>query len=294
MVGGDVPNAIGAGERVLVALAVRRNRVVRQRDRVGSGVAGSGADAECGCLRVRARDDVRSDPRERVGVVRLRNRDRQRARVGVDPEQPAGRHARVCGEGEACRSGGDARVVRSGHGIRAGAVARAVEGDVDVVAGLSRRHEPGERGEGVPRIAALDPGLRIGRARRVYREGAARRWAVEECRPADERVARGVAGVGNRRRDRGGRVDLDRRLEGGHVPDVEDVESLVRLRQELRQGTPRGPLKILRRWDVGRSVAPSWWQFIEVEFGNVDLNHEVVHAYDTWRRSLPNYFTSPL
>jgi hypothetical protein len=74
-----------------------------------------------------------------------------------------------------------------------------------------------------------------------------------------------------------------------HLEDVELLDEMVRTRTDLG-GTPRGVLKVLRRWDVDRGEAPSWWQFIEVVYGDVPANTEVENAAENWRASLPGVF----
>lgn len=76
------------------------------------------------------------------------------------------------------------------------------------------------------------------------------------------------------------------------MEDLESIDELLRDRPDEFSKTPRGLLKVLRRWDVGHSVAPSWWQFEEVEYGTVPLNRYVVQAAAEWREKMPAYFES--
>ena len=74
-----------------------------------------------------------------------------------------------------------------------------------------------------------------------------------------------------------------------HLEDLELLDEMVRTRKDLG-GTPRGVLKVLRRWDMDRGEAPSWWQFVEVAYGDVPTHTEVEEAADSWRSSLPAVF----
>jgi hypothetical protein len=49
-------------------------------------------------------------------------------------------------------------------------------------------------------------------------------------------------------------------------------------------------LKILRRWDIERGAAPSWWQFIEAVYGATAVNDELMREFDAFRASLPSFF----
>ena len=74
------------------------------------------------------------------------------------------------------------------------------------------------------------------------------------------------------------------------MEDLESLDELLRDRHGEFNKTPRGLLKVLRKWDVGRSVAGAWWQFEEVEFGNVPLNSYLVEAAAQWREEIPTHF----
>ena len=75
------------------------------------------------------------------------------------------------------------------------------------------------------------------------------------------------------------------------LEDLETLETLVQTRKEL-QKTPRGPLKVLRRWDIDRGEAPSWWQFIDVIYGPVPANVELKNEFNKFRESVPDYFAT--
>ena len=51
------------------------------------------------------------------------------------------------------------------------------------------------------------------------------------------------------------------------LDDVEIIEGLGAGGFDLR-GTPRGPLKVLRKWDLAGGRFPSWRQFIEDQFSS--------------------------
>lgn len=72
--------------------------------------------------------------------------------------------------------------------------------------------------------------------------------------------------------------------------DLETLESLIRSRNELQRKTPRGPLKVLRRWDLDRGAGPSWWQFVEVTFGSAPASQELEDEFNEFKTSVPNYF----
>lgn len=45
-----------------------------------------------------------------------------------------------------------------------------------------------------------------------------------------------------------------------------------------------------RRWDLDRTVAPSWWQFEEVMWGDVPVNRYIAELAKEWRKGLGKYF----
>lgn len=72
------------------------------------------------------------------------------------------------------------------------------------------------------------------------------------------------------------------------LDDVEIIEGLVAGGFDLH-GTPRGPLKLLRKWDLAGGRFPSWWQFIEHQFGQVDRTDELVAAFGRWKENAFQY-----
>jgi hypothetical protein len=64
---------------------------------------------------------------------------------------------------------------------------------------------------------------------------------------------------------------------------------MVQSRSDLG-GTPRGILKILRRWDIDRGAASSWWRFVEAIYGDVPVSDELQAESDAYRKTLSDYF----
>lgn len=48
--------------------------------------------------------------------------------------------------------------------------------------------------------------------------------------------------------------------------------------------------RMRRRWDLDRTVAPSWWQFEEVMWGDVPVNRYIAELAKEWRKGLGKYF----
>lgn len=74
------------------------------------------------------------------------------------------------------------------------------------------------------------------------------------------------------------------------LEDLETLESLLHTRADLRKHTPHDLLKVLRRWDLERGQAPSWWQFVAAAYGAVAVNDELQEEFEAFRATLPTFF----
>jgi hypothetical protein len=74
------------------------------------------------------------------------------------------------------------------------------------------------------------------------------------------------------------------------LEDVEDIESVLDAKKSLQWGTVRGFLEILRLWDRERGPAPSWWQFVEVLWGQRPRNRALQDAWTHWRQTVASHF----
>lgn len=75
------------------------------------------------------------------------------------------------------------------------------------------------------------------------------------------------------------------------LEDLEGLESQLHARSDLQKGTPSGLIRVLRRWDLERGPAPSWWQFIEATYGgDRGVNDELSREFDAFRAALPTFF----
>jgi hypothetical protein len=77
-----------------------------------------------------------------------------------------------------------------------------------------------------------------------------------------------------------------------NLEDVEELEQLMHDRRKEFGGTPPGLLRILRRWDTDRGVAPSWWQFMNYLAGNTRVSRHLVAESAAWKEEIKKHFTS--
>jgi hypothetical protein len=75
-----------------------------------------------------------------------------------------------------------------------------------------------------------------------------------------------------------------------NLEDLEELEQLIQDRGDEFRGTPSGLLRVLRRWDVDRGVAPSWWQFMEYVAGQTKRNRFLVEESERWREDIKAHF----
>jgi hypothetical protein len=74
------------------------------------------------------------------------------------------------------------------------------------------------------------------------------------------------------------------------IIDLEMAEQLLHDRAGDWRGTPAGFLRLCRRWDIDRGVAPSWWQFFKYVAPQAAAPRRLLAEAAAWRREIEAVF----